>query len=249
MKLEDDQDESKRTGTGEQCELRRCWLSPCIFRLYRWKWLRRLCLVLARRLEGQEFYSGTLRDILTAYHGVRVGAYSYGPCLEPGAFPPGVTVGRYVSIASGVKVLNRNHPMDRLSMHPFFYNAKLGYVTHDTIESVSLEIGHDAWVGANVLITPGCSRIGIGAVVGAGAVVTKSVPDFAIVGGNPARIVRRYRFPEEVCNRIRQSEWWKQSAIQCVRFKEYMTVPLSDPWEHPLLQDTSLQTPAVPLND
>lgn len=189
---------------------------------------------LVRRLEGNDFYSATLRDILASYHGVKVGAYSYGPCLEPGLFPPGTKIGRYVSIASGVRVLNRNHPTDRLSTHPFFYNSKLGVVEEDTIACTSLEIGHDAWIGANSLITPGCSRIGIGAVVGAGAVVTKNVPDFAIVVGNPARVLR-YRFPEPVCDVIRRSEWWGQPVEVCSRVLAAMTRRLDDPWEHPLL--------------
>ena len=233
-------------------ELRRCRISAAIFHLYRWKRLQRVCLALARRLEGHEFYSATLRDIIAAYHGVRVGAYSYGPCLEPGAFPKGVTVGRYVSIASGVRVLNRNHPMDRLSTHPFFFNSKLGYVCEDQMEFVALEIGHDAWIGANALITPGCSRIGLGAVVGAGAVVTKDVPDFAIVAGNPARIIR-HRFPEEICELVRQSEWWNRPATECVRFLHEMTIPLSDAWDHPLLraagQAAAAQTTSVPVSD
>ena len=216
-------------------ELRRCRFSAAILRLYRWKRLRRLCLAAARRLEGHEFYSATLRDLLATFHGVRVGAYSYGPCLDPGAFPPGVSVGRYVSIASGVRVLNRNHPMDRLSTHPFFFNSNLGYVDRDTMEFVNLEIGHDAWIGANALITPGCSRIGLGAVVGAGAVVTKNVPDFAIVAGNPARVIR-YRFSEEVCELVRQSEWWNRPVAECVCFLNQLTVPLRDAWDHPLLQ-------------
>ena len=188
-----------------------------------------------RRLEGHDFYSATLREIIATYHGVTVGAYSYGPCLEPGVFPPGATIGRYVSIASGVRVLNRNHPTDRLSTHPFFYSSKLGLVDEDAIACTSLEIGHDAWIGANALVTPGCSRIGIGAVVGAGAVVTKNVADFAIVVGNPARLLR-YRFPESMCDVIRRSEWWEQPVEVCSRFLSTMTGKLDDPEEHPLLR-------------
>src|SRR5262249_22530567 len=150
--------------------------------------LRRLCVALAIRLEGGQFYSGTLRRILRQDHGVEVGAFSYGPCMNPGAFPKGTVVGRYVSVGPGVQVFLRDHPLDRLSLHPFFYNHKLGWVHEDTIPSGTLEIGHDAWIGANAIVTSGCSRIGIGAVVGAASVVTRDVPDFAVVGGNPARL-------------------------------------------------------------
>lgn len=53
-----------------------------------------------------------------------------------------------------------------------------------------LEIGYDVWIGARVIVLPGCTRIGAHSIIGAGAVVTKDVPDYAIVGGNPARVIR-----------------------------------------------------------
>lgn len=53
-----------------------------------------------------------------------------------------------------------------------------------------LDIGFDVWIGARVIILPGCKRIGAHSIIGAGAVVTKDVPDYAIVGGNPAKIIR-----------------------------------------------------------
>ena len=53
-----------------------------------------------------------------------------------------------------------------------------------------LEIGHDVWIGARAIVLPGCTRIGAHSIIGAGAVVTHDVPDYAIVGGNPAKIIR-----------------------------------------------------------
>ena len=88
-----------------------------------------------------------------------------------------------------VDIFLRNHPFERLSMLPFFFNSSLGFVSKDTISTSNLSIEHDAWLGANCIIVPGCSRIGIGAVVGAGSVVTKDVDDFAIVAGNPAKLI------------------------------------------------------------
>ncbi len=216
-------------------DLRRSMWSVAILKGYRLRRLQGACVSLSWKLEGGDFYSATLRDILEKYHGVRAGAYSYGEGLVPGAFPAGVTIGRYVSIASGVRVFLRNHPLDRLSLHPFFFNSQLGWIKKDSLAFGTLEIGHDAWIGANALITTGCKSIGIGAVVAAGAVVTKNVPDFAIVAGNPARLLR-YRFTESAIATILASRWWEKSAAECAKFMPEMNKPVGDtPSMHPLL--------------
>jgi hypothetical protein len=68
-----------------------------------------------------------------------------------------------------------------------------------------------------------------------GSVVTKDVPDFAIVAGNPARLIRS-RFNEETCAAIRESRWWERSIDECSAFLEQMCRPLGpDPILHPLL--------------
>ena len=71
-----------------------------------------------------------------------------------------------------------------------------------------LRIEHDVWLGRNAVILPGCRRIGIGAVIGAGAVVTRDVPDFAIVGGVPAKVLR-YRYDEPTQAKVLASRWWE----------------------------------------
>lgn len=157
-------------------------------------------------------YSAALRRILKEQYEVDVGLYSYGQCLQPGFLPPGTTVGRYCSLGPEMVVFRRNHPPDRISLHPFFFNRHAGLVTQDTVEDNKdnpLEIGHDVWIGARAIILPRCRRIGNGAVIGAGAVVTRDVPDFAIVAGNPARVVRD-RFSAEWKSMIARSEWWLQ---------------------------------------
>ena len=120
-------------------------------------------------------------------------------------------------------------------MHPFFYNSALGVVDEDTIDYSPLEIGHDAWIGERTMIMPGCRNIGIGAVVGAGSIVTKDVPDFAIVAGNPARLIR-YRFSENIRQLILDSKWWERSIDDIIQHKSEMLIPLGDDFTmHPLL--------------
>lgn len=213
-------------------ELRRSRLCGLVLALYRVRRLRRLCVRAAEALEGGLWFSATLREILLKYHGVKVGAYSYGECLKPGSFPPGVSIGRYVSIARDVRALVRNHPLDRISTHPFFFNPALGVADHDDRTNTRLVIEHDAWIGERAIITPGCGRIGIGAVVGAGAIVTKDVPNFAIVAGNPARLIR-YRFDDELCRLIEQSRWWERSIDDCSQVLSHMVASVKA--DHPFL--------------
>lgn len=164
----------------------------------RWllRWYLRLpgryrLLAMVVRSEGGEFTSLTLRSILRTHHGVEVGPHSYGSLLQPGLADAGLTIGAYVSIGPGVRRFGANHPIDEPLMHPYAYSSSLGFVGPGAdVERTRCDIGDDAWIGAGTIILPGCRRIGRGAVVGAGSVVTRDVPDFAVVVGNPARHVR-----------------------------------------------------------
>lgn len=216
-------------------KMNQCAAAWLLRRLSGFSRLRPLALKLAFKMEADQFYSLTARWIMANYYGVQIGHYSYGECFVPGAFPAGVKVGRYVSIGPNVRAFLRNHPLDRLSTHPFFYNQKLGFVAEDNIGSGSLEIGHDAWVGSGTMILKGCSKLGIGAAIGAGSIVTKDIPDFAIAVGNPARVIRM-RFPPETCRLILASRWWEKPAAECLRHLKEMTASLDQYGsQHPLL--------------
>jgi Acetyltransferase (isoleucine patch superfamily) len=166
---------------------------------------------------------------------VSIGAYSYGACFEPGCFSRGTAIGRYVSIAERVKSYRANHPTDRLSTHAFFFNNELGYVPETNIPMINLVIEHDAWIGDSVIITPGCRRIGLGAVLGAGSIVTKDVPDFAVVAGNPAKFIK-WRFTPDVQDRVRNSRWWERPIDDLAGCIDFMSGPLGeDAARHPLL--------------
>lgn len=155
--------------------------------------------------------SAALRRLLRVHDGVVVGAYSYGPVLRRHLLPRGTVVGRWCSVGQGLIVRRRDHPIERMTQHPFFYNARLGLVDRDTIpsdEDNPLVIGNDVWIGDRVTIVSGCRHVGDGAVIAAGAVVTRDVPPFAIVGGVPAKVLRM-RFSPAVAALVAQSRWWE----------------------------------------
>lgn len=119
-------------------------------------------------------------------------------------------IGAFVSIASGVTIGGVAHPMHFVSMSPVFLShkdsVKAKFARFDYLPDTRTVIGSDVWIGDRAFVKAG-TRIGNGAVVGMGAVVTKDVPDYAVVGGNPARILK-YRFDEPVRAALLASEWW-----------------------------------------
>lgn len=190
-----------------------------------------------------------LRRMLLTHYGVRVGDYSYGPVLQRGLLPRGTTVGRWCSVGQGLIVRRRDHPIERITQHPFFYNAKLGLVPRDTIaleEDNPLIIGNDVWIGDRVTIVGGCRSIGDGAVIAAGAVVTRDVPAFAIVGGVPARVLRA-RFAEPVAALVAQSRWWAFDVDTVERLGAQLFEPLTQEGAEALVaRCCALREKAVP---
>ena len=158
-------------------------------------------------------------------HSFSMGAFSYA---VSGWFFA-CRIGRYVSIGESVQAGRGDHPTDWLSTSPFQYLSKaeifdtgtgfLGGEHYACLTRASkglsriatevkpIHIGHDVWIGHGAFIRP-VVTIGNGAVVGARAVVTRDVPPYAVVVGNPAR-VKRMRFPDAVIDRLEQLQWWQ----------------------------------------
>jgi acetyltransferase-like isoleucine patch superfamily enzyme len=146
-----------------------------------------------------------------------VGRYSY---IGPGTIFGDVRIGRFCSIASDFSIISGDHPLNYLSTHPFAYNNELfgddpEYRNIDfkinrpmPNPSPPLEIGNDVWIGNRAIILGKVRSIGNGAVIGAGAVVTKDVPAYAVVGGNPARILK-YRFDKATICKLEDLRWWE----------------------------------------
>lgn len=171
------------------------------------KFLRKIILSCVRKMEGGEVYSLTLRRIYFYYHKLQIGMYSYGGCFSLDNVPPGTTFGRCCSVSRNISILSGNHPLKFKSLHPFFYNPAMGYVDKLLINRTKLTIGNDVWIGRNAVILPSVSKIENGAVIGAGSVVTKNVPAFAVLAGNSAKIIK-YRFSEDKIKKIIDSAWW-----------------------------------------
>jgi phosphonate metabolism protein (transferase hexapeptide repeat family) len=116
------------------------------------------------------------------------------------------------SIAAAVRLNPGNHPTWRASQHHFLYRSRAYALGDDEADffawrrSHPVHIGHDVWIGHGAVILAG-RTIGNGAVVGAGSIVTKDVPAYAIVAGNPARLIRQ-RFPPEIATRLERLAWW-----------------------------------------
>lgn len=157
---------------------------------------------------------------------LRLGAFSYGVS----GFYFAAEIGRFTSIGEQVQIGRGNHPTSWLSTSPIFYedfSDIFNYVNKDVISGVDLhaistssfafdappsrvnpvKIGNDVWIGHGAFIRLGIS-IGDGAVIGAHTVVTKDVPPYAVVAGNPGRVVK-YRFPAEIIERLLRVRWWE----------------------------------------
>jgi len=123
-------------------------------------------------------------------------------------------IGKFANIASFTRIGATDHPMEKASLHHFLYrSASYWEDAEDDAEwfahrkSRRSSIGHDTWIGHGAMIKPEVT-IGHGAVVASGAVVTKNVAPYTIVGGNTARLIRR-RYPEQVAERMMALAWWE----------------------------------------
>jgi acetyltransferase-like isoleucine patch superfamily enzyme len=149
---------------------------------------------------------------LAEQRGFDIGDWSYGrPKVRFSESGSKLSIGRYCSIADGVEIMvGGNHNLGFATSYPFgampdlWPEAKGTHGFHTSNGDVV--IGNDVWLGSQCLILSGVT-IGDGAAVAARAVVTKDVPPYAIVGGNPARLIRR-RFDDATVARLQATRWW-----------------------------------------
>lgn len=188
------------------------------------KFLRRLIEWFIRKIDGDFYWSKSLRLIYEKYYGICIGMGSYG-CFDSNRFPSGTKIGNYCSIAAEVRYLNANHPMQFVSTHPLFCKKiERGRVKEEKIKRYNLEIGNDVWIGYGVIIVAGCKKIGNGAVIGAGSIVTKDIEPYGIYAGSPARLIRK-RFSDEICKNLEQSKWYHFEPEQLLKYEKEFERP------------------------
>jgi acetyltransferase-like isoleucine patch superfamily enzyme len=119
-------------------------------------------------------------------------------------------IGSFCSISNNVKIGGGMHPMEWVSTSPVFYkgrdSVKAKFSEFERESNQIVRIGNDVWIAANVKIKQGVT-IGDGAILATECFVTKDVPPYALVGGNPAKIIK-YRFTEEQIKDLLEIKWW-----------------------------------------
>ncbi len=164
-------------------------------------------------------------------------------------------IGKFVSIGAMVGINPANHPMERAAQAHFTYRSWQYFEDipdeaeeFDKRRAQRIVIGPDAWIGRAAIILPGRS-IGAGAIVGAGAVVTKDVAPHTIVAGNPARVIRR-RFSEEISERLMHLAWWDWPHSILRRavpdFRALSVEAFLDTWEAAAVNGFSRGLPQTP---
>ncbi|MBO4922842.1 MAG: CatB-related O-acetyltransferase [Bacteroidales bacterium] len=136
-------------------------------------------------------------------------------------------IGSFCSIADNVKIGGARHPIEWVGMSPVFYSGrdsiKKKFSTFDRVEDKVTIVGNDVWIGANAIIIQGV-KIGNGAVIGAGSVVTHDVGDYEIVAGNPAKVIRK-RFSDDIINELLNIRWWNLSDDKLDTLSVYIKEP------------------------
>lgn len=209
----------------------------------------RLFYRLAKRLNEQNFIDRNARVDTTSYlSGVRldgpviinehckvykshlngavtIGRYSsiWGPNIMISSVVNPITIGNFCSIARNVSIQEHNHRSDLISTYHIRQNVLGESVREELSSKGPINIGHDVWIGAGAVVLSGVT-VGHGAVIGANAVVTQDVPEYAVVGGCPARVIR-YRFAPEKIEEIRSLQWWDWPIEKIVKNADLFKVP------------------------
>ena len=151
---------------------------------------------------------------------IEIGNYTsiWGPSIFINQKINSVKIGNYCSIARGFNIQEFNHNHKKITTYYIGQNFFKESWENENVSNGAIEIGNDVWIGADVLVLSGV-KIGNGCVVAGNATVTKSFPDYAIIGGTPAKILG-YRFDEEKIKYLQDLKWWDWSEEKMLSNKK-----------------------------
>lgn len=138
-------------------------------------------------------------------------------------------IGNFSAIGRNVIISPGAHPTNFLTPNSIFYKHDWGWHDNDWCKDIGFSwerrvtIGSDVWIGMNCIVMDGV-KIGDGAIIAAGAIVTKDIPPFAIAGGIPAKVIK-YRFPQEMINRLLEIKWWNMSDEEITKCIDLFHTP------------------------
>jgi acetyltransferase-like isoleucine patch superfamily enzyme len=157
-----------------------------------------------------------------------LGSYSY---VQSKSTIFNADIDSFCSIASDVVIGLASHPTTMVSTSPVFYDNQQPlprFFTKHRLFTQNLPrtiIGPDVWIGHRALVKAGV-KIGVGAVIGAGAIVTKDIPPYTIAAGNPCRPIRQ-RFSEDISMRLMKSNWWELDDSELIILAPLFNDPVS----------------------
>ncbi len=166
---------------------------------------------------------GCFIEHTTGYGHIELGSYVSisGPGTILHSVNGKIRIGSFTSIAENVSIQEFNHDIKK----PTTAAVQLYFFTHrfedDVVTKGDIIIGEDVWIGSNAVILSGVN-VGRGAVIAAGAVVTKDVPAYTIVGGVPAKEIKK-RFDDEQIAKLEKSKWWTWTREEIMKHKDFFS--------------------------
>lgn len=161
-----------------------------------------------------------------------VGSYSI---IEKYTSIHDATIGKFCEVSWGVSIGGDNHNYKLPSIHHFYWASKFGFgedttnsrqAFMDKINSEECVIGNDVWIGCGVTVNRNV-KVGNGAILAAGCVVTKDVPPYAIMAGVPAKVIK-FRFSPDTIERMNRLEWWNWPHTILSKYKHLFSKEVSE---------------------